>query len=165
MAPSDGDEAFAECPTWHSAKAPSLSSAFWTSARQIRLQWGPFLVPLPSARGCTWQRLPLCRVLVGLALDKEGSSGPLYRVLREALNKVSFFAKCRGHHTWQRSFTSSHYTFFVECYGHGTRQRTSLPSVTLYKVTRKPLLYLFLLFHPNKQKIYHKIIGKIGRNR
>jgi hypothetical protein len=43
--------------------------------------------------------------------------------------------------------------FFAECYGHGTRQRP-LPSVTLGKMPRDPLFYLFLLFHPNKQKIY-----------
>jgi hypothetical protein len=48
--------------------------------------------------------------------------------------------------------------FFAECYGHGTRQSTSVPSVTLDKVTRILLFYLFLLFHPNKQNIYHIII-------
>jgi hypothetical protein len=44
--------------------------------------------------------------------------------------------------------------FFAECYGHCTRRRHSLLSVTLDKVTRDPPFYLFLLFHPNKQKIY-----------
>jgi hypothetical protein len=44
--------------------------------------------------------------------------------------------------------------FFAECYGHGTRQSTSMSSVTLDKVTRIPI-FLFLLFHPNKQNIYH----------
>jgi hypothetical protein len=37
----------------------------------------------------------------------------------------------------------------------------SLPSamtLTLDKVTRLPLFYLFFVFHPNKQKIYHIII-------
>jgi hypothetical protein len=45
--------------------------------------------------------------------------------------------------------------FFAECYGLGTRQSTSLPSVTLDKMTSIPLFYLFLLFPPNKQKISH----------
>jgi hypothetical protein len=37
----------------------------------------------------------------------------------------------------------------------GTRQSTSLPSVTLGKVTSILLFYFVLLFHPNKQKISH----------
>jgi hypothetical protein len=45
--------------------------------------------------------------------------------------------------------------FFVECYGPDTRQSTSLPSVTLGKVTSIHLFYLFFIFHPNKQKIPH----------
>jgi hypothetical protein len=48
--------------------------------------------PLPSVLPDTLQRLPLCRVSVGLALDKEDSSGPLCQflcqVLREALTKA-----------------------------------------------------------------------------
>jgi hypothetical protein len=48
--------------------------------------------------------------------------------------------------------------FFAECYDIDTRQRTSLSCVTLDKMTRIPLFYLFLLFLPNKQKIYHIII-------
>jgi hypothetical protein len=52
--------------------------------------------------------------------------------------------------------------FFVKCYDLDTRQSTSLPSVTLGKVTNIPLFYLFLLFHPNKQKIYHIIITYFG---
>jgi hypothetical protein len=39
--------------------------------------------------------------------------------------------------------------FFADCYGHGTRQSTSLPSVTLDKVTRIPLLFVFAI--PSKQ--------------
>jgi hypothetical protein len=47
---------------------------------------------------------------------------------------------------------------FAECYDLKTRQNTSLSSVTLGKVTQIPLFYLFFLFHPNKQNIYHIII-------
>jgi hypothetical protein len=46
--------------------------------------------------------------------------------------------------------------FFAECYGSDTRQRGALPSVTLGKVTSTHLFYLFFLFHPNKQKIFHR---------
>jgi hypothetical protein len=45
--------------------------------------------------------------------------------------------------------------FFAECYDLDTRQSTSLPNVTLGKVTSIPPFYLFLIFHPNKQKISH----------
>jgi hypothetical protein len=54
--------------------------------------------------------------------------------------------------------------FFAECYDLDTRQSISLPSVTLDKVTRLPLFYLFLLFHPNKQNIYHIIITYTSQN-
>jgi hypothetical protein len=47
------------------------------------------------------------------------------------------------------------YCFSAECYDPDTRQSTSLPSVTLDKVTSIHLFYLFFLFHPNKQKIPH----------
>jgi hypothetical protein len=88
---------------------------------------------------------------------------------------ASAFAECLDHNTRQRwlyrfpgfllcrvpwsalgkdGFTGSQVSFFAECHGHSTRQSYPLPSVTLGKVTRKSLFYLFLLFHPNKQKIY-----------
>jgi hypothetical protein len=86
---------------------------------------------------------------------------------------ASPFAECSGRHSakgasllsaWtialgKESFTGSQVCFFAECYGHSTRQRASLPSVTLGKVTRHKY-YLFLLFHPNKQNIYHIYIIK-----
>jgi hypothetical protein len=46
-------------------------------------------------------------------------------------------------------------SFSVECSDPDTRHKTSLPSVTLNKVTSTHLLYLFFLFYPNKQKISH----------
>jgi hypothetical protein len=82
---------------------------------------------------------------------------------------ASLFAECAGRHSakvaslpsalttalGKEGFTGSQVSSFAECHGHSTRQRHPLPSVTLGKVTRKSLFYLFLLFHPNKQKIYH----------
>jgi hypothetical protein len=53
--------AFAEHIRWHSAKAPSLPSARWTSTRQRDRQRAPLSVPLPRALGDTRQRLLLCR--------------------------------------------------------------------------------------------------------
>jgi hypothetical protein len=67
---------------------------------------------------------------------------------------ASPFVECHGHSTRQRRLYRFPGAFFAECHGHNTRQRYPLPSVTLGKVTRKSLFYLFLLFHPNKQKIY-----------
>jgi hypothetical protein len=81
---------------------------------------------------------------------------------------ASLFAECAGRHSAnvaslpsalttalsKEGFTGSQVSFFAECHSHSTRQRYPLPSVTLGKVTRKSLFYLFLLFHPNKQKIY-----------
>jgi hypothetical protein len=43
---------------------------------------------------------------------------------------------------------------FSKCYDLDTWQRDALSSVTLDKVTSIPLFNLFLLFHPNKQKVY-----------
>jgi hypothetical protein len=48
------------------------------------------------------------------------------------------------------------YAFFAEYYDLDTQQNTSLPSVTLGKITNIPRFYLFFLFHPNKQNIYHR---------
>jgi hypothetical protein len=81
---------------------------------------------------------------------------------------ASPFAECAGRHSvkvaslpsalttalGKEGFTGSQVSFFAECHGHSTQQRYPLPSVTLGKVTKKSLFYLFLLFHPNKQKIY-----------
>jgi hypothetical protein len=81
---------------------------------------------------------------------------------------ASPFAECAGRHSakvaslpsvlttalGKEGFTGSQVSFFAECHGHNTQQRYPLPSVTLGKVTRKSLFYLFLMFRPNKQKIY-----------
>jgi hypothetical protein len=93
---------------------------------------------------------------------KEAPGGPF----------ASPFTECIGRHSAKGASLPSAWTtalskealpvprcsFFAECYGHSTRQRASLPSVTLGKVTRNPLFYLFWVFHPNKQNIYHIII-------
>ena len=70
---------------------------------------------------------------------------------------VSTFAECVGRHSvkvaslpsalttalGKEGFTGSQVSFFAECHGHNTRQSD-----------QEVLFYLFLLFHPNKQKIY-----------
>jgi hypothetical protein len=83
-APGNGDDAFAECSRWHSAKrlpSPSVLGDTFAEChlehlakklplcrvspactRQRVHQWGPASDSLPSALGGTRQRLLLCRV-------------------------------------------------------------------------------------------------------
>jgi hypothetical protein len=130
---------------------------------------------LPSVPCDTRQRRLLCRVFPNI-LGKEFTSLPsvyylhsakeppdgspcqvLCRVLSMALGKACFFTECQSHYTRQRTYTGARSWFFVECYGPDTRQSTTLPSVTLGKVTSTYLFYLFSLFHPKKQKIFTDI--------
>jgi hypothetical protein len=107
----------------------------------------------------TRQRSYLCRVSAGQHSAKNPPAG----------SHVRYFVECFVWHSAKRaSLPSVRVTtlgkepipvatswFFAECYGPDTRQSTSLPSVTLGKVTSIHLFYLFSLFHPNKQKIFH----------
>jgi hypothetical protein len=115
-----------------------------------------FVECLPDS---TRQRFNLCRVPPG-TLGKEPA--------REGIH-VRFFAECPRWHSAKRASLPSvrditlgkepilvpRSWFFAECYGLDTWQTTSLPSVTLGKVTSRHLFYLFFIFHPNKQKISH----------
>jgi hypothetical protein len=88
---------------------------------------------------------------------------------------VSFFADCARRHSVKlaslpreraialgiETLLVSRCAIFVKRYDLGTRQSNSLSSVTFGKATSIPLFYLFLLFHPNKQKIYHIYITNI----
>jgi hypothetical protein len=90
--------------------------------------------------------------------------------IRQKGPPVRYFVECLVWHSTKRgSLPSARATtlgkepipvprswFFAECYGFDTRQSTSLPSVTLGKLTSRHLFYLFSLFHPNKQKIFHR---------
>jgi hypothetical protein len=84
--------------------------------------------------------------------------GPLSASLPSALGGTrQSFLICRvsGATTLGKEALSVHMcSFSAECYGPDTRQSTSLPSVTLGKVTSIHLFNLFLLFHP-KNKRYH----------
>ena len=116
--------------------------------------------PLPSVSGETRQRGSIFTECPSDYLSTKRSPASLF---------VSTFADCtRRHSVKVASLPSVEATslgkealpvprcaFFVECYDLGTRQSTSLPSVTLDKVTSISLFYLFLLFYPNKQKISH----------
>jgi hypothetical protein len=66
----------------------------------------PFVSPFAECYGRNLARFPLCRVSTGLALGKDGSSGPfcksLCRVFQEAIGKENFFAECRGYSTRQK---------------------------------------------------------------
>ena len=100
----------------------------WHSAKNPPV--GPFASPFAECLGNGTRQRHLCRFPGFL----------LCRVPWSALGKDGF--------------TGSQVSFFAKCHGHSTRQSDPLPSVTLGKVTRMSLFYLFLLFHPNKQKIY-----------
>jgi hypothetical protein len=72
------------------------------------------------------------------------------------LGKACFFASVRATTLGKEPIPVPRSWFFAECYDPDTRQSTSLPSVTLGKVTSTHLFYLFFLFYPNKQKIFHR---------
>jgi hypothetical protein len=105
------------------------------------------------------KRLPLCRVSTSLHSAKGPPAGPF----------VKFFAECSRRHSAKLASLPSaraialgkealpvpRCCFSVECSGPDNRQSTYLSSVTLGKVTSIHLFNLFLLFHPNKQKISH----------
>jgi hypothetical protein len=125
--------------------------------------------PFPSVQSNTRQRLPLCQVHAEIALGKESSSRPVVNPFVECLlekrsakgGTVGLFARLfdecsRRHSTNVASLSSAAATtfgkealsvprcaFFVVCFGHVTRQSS-----------QKTIFYLFLLLHPNKQKIY-----------
>jgi hypothetical protein len=133
------------------------------------------------------QSLPFCRVLAGVALANGSTRGPFdsffaqcirrHSVNVASLPSASSTSSREREHLWvpltvslpstsdiapdKEALPVTRCVFFTKCYGYGTRQITSLLSVTLGKVTRIPLFYLFLLFHPNNRKIYHKIITYI----
>jgi hypothetical protein len=139
-----------------------LSSVRQYSAKKSRRHGAGVMetASLPSVLGDTRQRSYLCRVTVVQYSTKNPSAG----------SHVRFFAECFIRHSTKRVFLPSARAttldkeplpvprswFFVECYSPDTRQSTFLPSVTLDKVTSTHLFYLFFLFHPNKQKIYHR---------
>jgi hypothetical protein len=105
------------------------------------------------------KEFPLCRVFVGLALGKEIVSRPFVSVVAECTTrhsaKVASLLSVMVLALSKEALPVPKCAFFAECYDLDTWQSTSLPSVTLGKATSIPLLYLFLLFHPNKQKISH----------
>jgi hypothetical protein len=85
----------------------------------------------PRQRVLQWAPLPVPLLsALATALDKDGFAG----------SQVSFFGECHGQHSAKMALPIPRFP--------------SLPSVTLGKVTRMSLFYLFLLFYPNKQKIY-----------
>jgi hypothetical protein len=144
----------------------SLSSTFYQALDKVFVECHSILgkekslsrrlvmetVSLPSVLGDTRQRNYLCRVSTSLHSTKGLPAGPF----------VSFFAECssslpsaRAIALGKEALLVPRCCFSAECYGPNTRQSTFLPSVTLGKLTSIHLFNLFLLFHPNKQKISH----------
>jgi hypothetical protein len=113
---------------------------------------GPFPVPLPRVLGGTRQRLPLCRVPARLALGIGSTGGALCQFLLPSglggtQQMVLLCRVPRPQHLAKKLY-----------WFPGVPCLSSAMALTLGKVTRIPLFYLFLLFHPNIQKIYHIII-------
>jgi hypothetical protein len=135
----------------HSAKAHSLPSVHWTDTRQRSSSWASLPGPSPSILGGTRQRLPLCQVPVGLALDKEITSGPFISSFTESIRrhsaKVASLPSVKATTLGKEALPVLRCAFFAECYDLDTRQSD-----------KNTPFYLLLLFHLNKQKIYHIII-------
>jgi hypothetical protein len=116
--------------------------------------------PLPSVLGDTRQIGTLCQAYQ-VRLGKEDPSLPSVRRTtsrQRDRQRASLSVPLPSVETTslgKEALPVPRCAFFVECYDLGTRQSTSLPSVTLDKVTSISLFYLFLLFYPNKQKISH----------
>jgi hypothetical protein len=156
-----------------SAKASLPSASRYSAKKSGRHGAGVTeTAPLPSVLGDTRQRSYICRVSPN-TLGKEVTFLP--SVYRPTLGNpparpfVRFVVECSIRHSAKRASLPSvrattldkeaipvpRFCFSVECYDSDTRQNTSLPSVTLGKVTSIHIFYLFFLFHPNKQKIPH----------
>jgi hypothetical protein len=108
----------------------------------------------------TRQRIHLCRVPPGILNKESAREGPHVRSFAEYLEwhstKRASLPSARAITLSKEPTPVPRSWFFAECYDSYTRQSTSLPSVTLSKVTSRHLFYLFSLFHPNKQKIFHR---------
>jgi hypothetical protein len=120
------DKEFVECHlTLGKEKSPSRRQVTVTDPLPSVFYHGP------RQRVLQWAPLPVPLLsALATALDKDGFAG----------SQVSFFGECHGQHSAKMALPIPRFP--------------SLPSVTLGKVTRMSLFYLFLLFYPNKQKIY-----------
>jgi hypothetical protein len=99
------------------------------------------------------KKLPLCRVSTDLHSTKDPPAGPFVRFFAECsvwqLAKCASFLSARATSLDKEAITVPRYCFSAECYDPDTQQITSLPSVTLGKVTSIHLLFVFYI--PSKQ--------------
>jgi hypothetical protein len=140
----DGDGFFAECQGWHSAKELTL----------------PSVCPVALGKDSTFAECPL-----GHSTKSPPGEGP----------HVRFFAECSVRHSAKRASLPSanditlakvpkpvpRSLLFAECYDPDTRQSTSLPSVTLGKVT-SIYLFIYFLYSIHTNKIYHIYTSQIS---
>jgi hypothetical protein len=160
-APSDGDvyRAFADCPPWHSVNSPSLSSLYWTSPRQRRLQWATLLVPLQSAPKGTRQRLPLCRVRARLALSKGAPVGPFaspfFKCTRRHSQRVLLYRVPEPQHSAKKFYQ------FLGVPSLLSAMLTAVGKVPLCGVLhsakwpKNPFLFVFIITSKQTKDIYH----------
>jgi hypothetical protein len=94
-----------------------------------------------------------------LALGKEIASGPFISSFAECTRrhsaKVASLPSAKATTLDKEALSVSRCAFFAECYDPDTRQSTSLPSVTLDKVTRIPLLFVFAIPSIQTKHISH----------
>jgi hypothetical protein len=135
----------------HSAQ--TLPNVRQYSAKKIRRHGAGVtaIAPLPSV--C----LP--------ALGKGSVSGSLCQPLCQVLSgrhstKSASLLSARATTLDKETISVPRYWYFAECYGSGTRQSTSLPSVTLDKVTSIHL-FIYFLYSIQTNKRYHIYIKDI----
>jgi hypothetical protein len=120
---------------------------------------GPFASPFVECFKRHSTKAPsLSRACWTSSRQKGAPVGPFSSLFAECIRrhsiKVSPLPSATATALSKEALSVPRCSFFAECYGHSIRQIGSLLSVTLDKVNRKPIFYLVLLFHPNKQNIY-----------
>jgi hypothetical protein len=159
--PGDGDGACAECPLSDTRQRLTLCQVCMVLTLGKDAPVGPFASSFAERIRWHSAKAP--------SLSAKGSAAsPFVNSFAECARrhsaKVAYFPSAKATTLDKEALPVPRCAFFPECYNLDTRQSTSLSSVTLGKVTRIPLLYLFLLFHTNKQKIYHIIIAYTSQN-
>jgi hypothetical protein len=146
MVPGNSDRACAECIRWHSPFAECPLYKHSTKKPNV----GPFTRAF--AERIRWHSA------------KGSPAGPFVSTFAECTRrhsaKVTSLLSGKARALGKKALPVSRCAFFAECCDLDTRQNTSLPSVTLGKVTSIPLFYLFF-YSIQKQKLYHIYITDI----
>jgi hypothetical protein len=142
----------------------------WHSARLTLVEW---LLYLHSAKKhhvgsfvSSFAECPL--VLARLALAQGSTSGPFVssfdEYIRRHSTEVASLPSVKATTHGKEVLPVSRCAFFAECYGLDTRQKYLFAECYTRQSYQNTHFYLFLLFHPNKQKIYYIIITHASQN-